>query len=200
MIIKSIQIYRINNFYLSYQYMDLSDFRQSCTDRLIPIISVETENFLWNILKQNKPKVCLEIWSAVWYSSIFIANTIKERWWVLYSFEISYASYLEGIQNIWKYGLKNLIVYPFDFQKVNLNKIIPNTVDFAFIDWQKNQYANYLIKINNILSTKYTLVCDDVIKFKSKMVQLYEYLEKMQIFYEEFNMEKWDGIFVIKNY
>jgi len=179
--------------------MSLSDLRNSCIDRNIPIISIETEIFLRNLLEQYKPKICLEIWSAVWYSSIFISNIIKQRWWMLYSFEISHASYVEGIQNIWKYGLKNLIVYPFDFLKIDPVKLLPNKIDFAFIDGQKNQYANYLININNILNTKNVLVFDDVIKFKSKMSQLYEYLEKNQIFYEEIDMEKWDGIIVIKN-
>jgi len=179
--------------------MDLTEFRISCTDRFIPIISIETENFLWNHLRQYKPKFCLEIGSAVWYSSIFIANTIKEWGWILYSFEVSYPAYMEGIQNIWKYGLKNLIVYPFDFQKVAIEKLITQPIDFAFIDWQKNQYVNYLIKINNILNTTNTIVCDDVIKFKSKMSLLYEYLEKKQIFYDEIDMEKGDGIILIKN-
>ena len=55
-------------------------------------------------------------------------------------------------------------------------------------------YANYLINISNILNHKHTIILDDVIKFKTKMSSLYEYLEKMQIFYEEFDMEKWDGI------
>lgn len=179
--------------------MDLSGLRNSCTNRFIPIISIETENFLWNHLKQYKPKFCLEIGSAVWYSSIFIANTIKEWWWVLYSFEVSYPAYMEGIQNIWKYGLKNLIVYPFDFLQIDPMKLIWHSIDFAFIDWQKNQYANYLIKIGNILSTSHTIVMDDVVKFKSKMSSLYEYLQKKQIFYNEIDMEKWDGIIVIKN-
>ena len=106
---------------------------------------------------------------------------------------------MEGIQNIWKYGLKNLIVYPFDFLQIDPMKLIWHSIDFAFIDWQKNQYANYLIKIGNILSTSHTIVMDDVVKFKSKMSSLYEYLQKKQIFYNEIDMEKWDGIIVIKN-
>lgn len=176
-------------------------------DRDIPIISQETEKFLWNLLEQHKPKVCLEIGSAVWYSSIFLSNTIKKWWWFLYSFEISYASYLEGIQNIWKHASKNLIVYPFDFLKIDLKKLIPNTVDFVFIDWQKSQYANYLMNIidvakenKNILSPKNIIVFDDVIKFKSKMFSLYWYLEKKQIVYKEIKTEKWDWIILIDNH
>jgi predicted O-methyltransferase YrrM len=76
--------------------------------------------------------------------------------------------------------------------KIDPIKLLPDKIDFAFIDGQKNQYANYLININNILSTKNVLVFDDVIKFKFKMSSLYEYLEKMQIFYEEMKMEKGD--------
>jgi predicted O-methyltransferase YrrM len=186
--------------------MNLSKLRKSCIDRDIPIISQETEDFLWNLLEQHKPKFCLEIGSAVWYSSIFIANKIRKWWWFLYSFEISYSSYLEGIQNIWKYELKNLIVYPFDFLKIDVKKLIPNTLDFVFVDWQKSQYANYLMNIcdNNrynwiILSHKNILVFDDVIKFKSKIESLYWYLQKKQIIYKELEMEKGDGIILIEN-
>lgn len=193
-----------------YYHMMLSELRKSCIDRDIPIISVETEYFLWNLLEQYRPKVCLEIGSAVWYSSIFIANTIKKWGWVLYSFEISYASYLEGIQNIWAFSkshnIENLVVYPFDFMKVDVKKFIPTTVDFMFVDWQKSQYINYLMNIcdiNNsnkgILSTKNILVLDDVIKFKLKMSSLYEYLQKKQIVYKEIAMEKDDGIIFIEN-
>lgn len=184
--------------------MKFSELKKSCIDRDIPIISRETEALLWDLLKQKKPKVCLEIGSAVWYSSIFIANTIKKWGGVLYSFEISYAAYLEGIQNIWYfsdvYNLENLIVYPFDFMKVDIKKFIPNTVDFVFIDWQKSQYYNYLIHINDILSTKNFLILDDVIKFKLKMFSLYWYLDKKQIVYKLINTEKNDGVIFIEDY
>lgn len=179
--------------------MNFVELRKSCVDRDIPIISQETEEFLWSLLEQYKPKVCLEIGSAVWYSSIFISNTIKKWWWLLYSFEISYASYLEGIQNIWKHASKNLIVYPFDVLKIDLKKFIPNTVDFVFIDWQKSQYANYFMNIIDILSPKNVIVFDDVVKFKSKMFLLYWYLQKKQIDYKEIETEKWDWIIFIKN-
>ncbi len=174
--------------------MNLSRLRKSCIDRNIPIISKETESFLWDLLEQHKPKFCLEIGGAVWYSSIFIADKIKKWWWFLYSFEISYSSYLEGIQNIWKYELKNLIVYPFDFLKIDVKKLIPNTLDFVFVDWQKSQYANYLINIFDILNTKSVLVCDDVIKYKHKMAWLYEFFKKKQIIYKEIEMEDGDWV------
>lgn len=179
--------------------MDLSLLRKNCIDRNIPIISIETEALLWSLLEQYQPKICLEIGSAVWYSSIFIANKIKRRGGMLYSFEISYSAYLEGLQNVWKYELKNLIVYPLDFLKTDVKKLMPNTLDFVFVDWQKNQYANYLINIYDLLSNQNVLVLDDVTKYKHKMSLLYEFLEKKQIIYNKIDTEKWDAAIVIKN-
>ncbi|MBU0627115.1 hypothetical protein KKH82_06980 [Patescibacteria group bacterium] len=42
-----------------------------------------------------KPKICVEIGSAVGYSAIFTASTIAKRNGQVYSFEISYPAYLE---------------------------------------------------------------------------------------------------------
>ena len=83
--------------------------------------------------------------------------------------------------------------------KVNAKKFIPNTVDFVFIDWQKSQYVNYLISVGDLLSDQNFLILDDVIKFKSKMFSLYEYLQKKQIIYKSVDMERNDGIILIEN-
>jgi predicted O-methyltransferase YrrM len=120
----------------------LKDLKISCKKRDIPIISEETQNQLEWILCKHKPKVCLEIWSAVAYSTIVIANIIKERGWIIYSSEISYTSYTEWINNIKQSWLTNIVLYPFDVNKIDLGKLVSKEIDFAFIDWQKNQYAS----------------------------------------------------------
>ena len=76
----------------------LSDLRKSCEDRHIPLISVQTQDFLISWLERNQPKRVLEIWSAVWFSSIIISKTIQQRWGTLTSFEISYPAYLEALK------------------------------------------------------------------------------------------------------
>lgn len=58
--------------------MNLSELRIDCEQRNIPIISVETEILLKKILIKHKPKYCLEIGSAVGYSTMFISSIIKE--------------------------------------------------------------------------------------------------------------------------
>lgn len=41
--------------------LDLSDLRKSCEDRHIPLISVQTQDFIVNRLERNQPKRVLEI-------------------------------------------------------------------------------------------------------------------------------------------
>jgi predicted O-methyltransferase YrrM len=57
----------------------LTQLRASCTARRIPLISPESEEILRKFLEERKPKICLEIGSAVGYSSIVIASTIAKR-------------------------------------------------------------------------------------------------------------------------
>jgi predicted O-methyltransferase YrrM len=175
----------------------LKGLRIICQERDIPIISQQTQDYLEGILYKHKPKICLEIWSAVGYSTIVIANTIKEWGWTVYSCEISYTAYTEWINNIKQSWLTNIVLYPFDVNKVDLMKLVTKEIDFAFIDWQKNQYASYLTKIQNILGSNGFIVLDDVIKYRNKLSLLYWYLQEKQINYKMLKMEPGDGIIVI---
>lgn len=176
----------------------VEELRVKCKERNIPVISPETEAYIKKLLLKHKPKICLEIWSAVAYSTIVMANIIKERSWVVYSYEVSYAVYTQGVNNIKQSWLTNIILYPFDINKVNLQKLLNKKIDFAFIDWQKDQYANYLMKIQNMLVSDGVIVLDDVIRYHNRLTWLYWYLQKKQTFYEIVDTEPWDGIMIIK--
>ncbi len=178
--------------------LDLSDLRKSCEDRHIPLISVQTQDFLINWLERHQPKRVLEIWSAVWYSSIVISQTISKRWGTLASFEISYPAYLEALKNIEKAEINNIVLYPFDINEIVLEKFFSQKFDAAFIDAQKSQYWDYLQKIRSHLTPENTLLLDDVIKYQNKLVQLYQFIEKMQINYEIFDTEPGDGVMLIE--
>lgn len=56
----------------------LTTLRASCQQRRVPLISPESQSILLKILTTYKPQTCLEIGSAIGYSGIFIANTIKQ--------------------------------------------------------------------------------------------------------------------------
>ena len=144
----------------------LSDLRKSCEDRHIPLISVQTQDFIISWLERNQPKRILEIWSAVWFSSIIISKTIQRRWGTLTSFEISYPAYLEALKNIEKANLNNVVLYPFDINEILLEKFFSQKFDAAFIDAQKSQYWDYLQKIRSHLAPENTLLLDDFIKYQ----------------------------------
>ena len=177
----------------------LSDLRKSCEDRRIPLISVQTQDFLISWLDRNHPKRVLEIWSAVWFSSIVISKKIQQRWGTLTSFEISYPAYLEALKNIEKANLNNVVLYPFDINEISFEKFFSQKFDAVFIDAQKSQYWDYLQKIRSYLAPENTLLLDDVIKYQNKLTWLYKFIEKMQINYEIFDTEPGDWVMLIDN-
>ena len=176
----------------------LADLRQSCESRRIPLISKETQTFIISWLNRHQPKRVLEIWSAVWYSSIVISQTISKWWGTLTSFEISYPAYLEALKNIEKANCNNVVLYPFDINEISLEKFFSQKFDAAFIDAQKSQYWDYLQKIRSHLAPENTLLLDDVIKYQNKLTWLYKFIEKMQINYEIFDTEPGDGVMLIE--
>lgn len=176
----------------------LSDLRRSCEQRHIPLISKETQIFLVSWLERNQPKRVLEIWSAVWYSSIVISKTISKRWGNLTSFEISYPAYLEALKNIQNTDCNNVVLYPFDINEISLEKFFSQKFDAVFIDAQKSQYGDYLQKLRSHLEPENTLLLDDVIKYQNKLTWLYEFIEKMQINYKIFDTEPGDGVMLIE--
>ena len=177
----------------------LVNLRKSCEQRDIPLISKETQSFLVSRLNTHQPKRVIEIWSAVWFSSIVISKTIQQRWGTLASFEISYSAYLEALKNIEKADCHNVILYPFDINKLSLEKLFSQKFDAAFIDAQKSQYRDYLQRLRSHLAPENTLLLDDVIKYQNKLTWLYEFLKKMQINYKILPSEEWDGIMIIEN-
>ena len=176
----------------------LLNLRKSCEERHIPLISKETQSFLVSWLNRHQPKRVLEIWSAVWFSSIVIAKTIQQRWGSLTSFEISYPAYLEALKNIENTDCNNVVLYPFDINEISLEKFFSQKFDAAFIDAQKSQYGDYLQKIRSHLEPENTLLLDDVIKYQNKLTWLYQFIEKMQINYEIFDTEPGDGVMLIR--
>jgi len=77
------------------------------------------------------------------------------------------------LANIRQSGLHNITSYPFDFCQADIQKLIPTGVDFVFVDGQKNQYADYLEKLENIAGKDTFIVMDDVIKYHNKLTKLY---------------------------
>ena len=164
----------------------------------VPIIKQEAEHILLTELKQNKPKNVVEIWTAVWYSSLVIWNTIKEWNWNLTTFEVSYPSYMEALDNFYNYGWYNITVYNVDPLSINIEKIFQQKkIDFLFIDAVMKFYLDFFLAFEDLLESNCTILMDNVIKFKSKTKPLYKFLEENQIKYDIFDIPPNDGMMKI---
>lgn len=183
----------------------LEKLRKDCKERNIPIISLATESFLWKLLRKHKPKICLEIWGAVGYSSIYMGRLINTWGGKITSFEISYPAYQEGLQNIKEAHCYNIISYPYDVRYAPIKKLVQawpsdrqSPVDFIFIDGQKSQYGEYMEIVEKISSPHTVIVIDDVIKYHNKLSSLYWYLQKKQINCDILQLEPDDGVMLIE--
>lgn len=164
----------------------------------IPIIKPETEKIIIQELDKSNAQNVVEIWSAVWYSSLVIASTISKRDWILTSFEISYSAYMEALENFSKYKHYNINIYNLDPLQVNLQKIfIGWKIDFLFVDAAMRSYLDFILKFQDLLENNCIVLLDNIVKFKSKTLSLYEFLEKKQINYEIFKTSPDDGIMKI---
>jgi len=173
--------------------------RQSALNNKVPIIKPEAENIIIQELNNIKPKNVVEIWTAVWYSSLVIWNTIQTWEGKLTTFEISYLAYIEALANFHKFKQYNITAYNIDPLWINLEKIfIKEKIDFLFIDAIMKFYLYFLLSFKDLLKNDCTILLDNVVKFKSKTITLYEFLEKNQINYEIFFVPPNDGIMKIK--
>ena len=182
---------------IKYDMEILETLRKTCKERNIPIISLATEKFLWKIIRKHKPKICLEVWGAVGYSSIYIGELIHTRGGKITSFEVSYPAYQEGLQNIKESHCYNIISYPYDVRQAPIKKLVQAPVDFVFIDGQKSQYGEYMEIIEKISSPHTVIVIDDIIKYHNKLSSLYWYLQKKQMKYKILQLEPDDGVMLI---
>ncbi|MDR0369538.1 MAG: hypothetical protein LBH96_03335 [Candidatus Peribacteria bacterium] len=54
--------------------------------------------------------------------------------------------------------------------EITLETFFSQKFDFVFIDAQKNQYGDYIEKIQRYLCPENTILLDDVIKYQNKLI------------------------------
>ena len=166
----------------------------------VPCISSATEHYLIQYLMKYKPLHCLEIGSAIGYSTFVIASYLQKRNGSLTSFEISHPSYMMACHQLFKWEIFNTKLYHSNFLQTPLEKLIKKTsLDFVFIDGAKREYAPYLKKILPYCKPHATIICDDVIKFHQKIHPIYDILQKHNLTHQIIQLEEDDGILEIKN-
>ena len=179
--------------------MNLELLRQKALKDNVPIIKPQVEQILKKYLNKTKPTNVVEIWSAIWYSTLIIAQEVSKRWGTVTTFEISYPSYMKALENFYNFQQYNITAYNLDPLLVNLKNIFnKKKIDFLFVDAMMKLYLNFYLKFKDFLENNAVILLDNVVKFKSKTISLYKFLEKNQINYKIFFIPPNDGIMILK--
>lgn len=153
----------------------LEELREYWKINSVPNITEVNASFLTKLIKINKTKNMLEIWTANGLSAIEFWIALEQIWWKLTTIEFSSNSHSQATKNISNAKLEqtvNLILG-------NALDIIPNlknTYDFVFIDWMKRRTLDFLKLIYDKVDKDGIIIIDDVIKFGDKMLWLKEFL------------------------
>lgn len=182
-------------------FMDIENFlielRKYWLENDIPNISQTNTKFLRDLIKIQKTKNMLEIGTANWFSAINFWIELEKNNWKLITIDFSPNSHKDAVENIEKAWLEKVIT-PILWNALDeIPKLDDNYFDFVFIDWMKRRSKDFLELVFPKTKKNWIIVIDDVIKFKEKMPNLEEYLQKEKIGYNILPIDWDDGILMI---
>ena len=132
-------------------------------------ISKETGNFINLFLKAMIAKTALEIGTSNGYSSIWIAEALKETGGHLYTIERWEERADIALNNFKNAELSEFIsLYKGDACELIKEKIDFN-LDFVFIDAQKRQYIDYFRLVHPFLTKGGVIVADNILSHAEKV-------------------------------
>ena len=164
----------------------------------IPNITDKNAKFLKDLILLQNTQNMLEIGSANWFSAIQFGLALEKTWWKLTTIEFSEPSQKQVLENIKKAWMENIITSIkgnalFEIPKLN------ETFDFVFIDWMKRRTKDFFDLVYDKVKLNWIIVVDDVIKFRDKMWDFWEYLDKNNLEYNILPIDSDDWIlFMIK--
>jgi len=161
----------------------LKKLREHWIKNNIPNISDTNAKFLKDLINIKKAKNILEIWTANWFSTIHMWIAAEKNNWKVTSIELSIPSYNEALENIKKASLDNTIKLIFWNAFDEIPKFKQKEFDFVFIDWMMRATKNFLWLVWNKTQTWGIIIIDDVIKFREKMWNFWDFLEEYKIPY-----------------
>lgn len=166
-------------------------------ENTIPNISDINTKFLRDLIKISKTNTLLEIWTANGFSAINFADELEKNNWEIITIDFSEKSYKEAIENF-KIAWVEKIIKPILGNALDeIPKLKDNYFDFVFIDWMMRRSKDFLDLSWKKTKSWWIIIIDDVIKFKWKMVWLWEYLEDNNIDYNILPIDIDDWIMMI---
>ena len=136
---------------------DFLDLREYALNNNVPIMNVETKEFIKTILKIKQPKSILEIGSAIGYSSLVFQKYTNAD---ITTIELDSETANIARKNFNKYKT-NINLINDDAQKA-LNDINQG-FDFVFIDANKASYKYYFKRSSELLNENGIIIADNVL-------------------------------------
>ena len=125
--------------------IEFNDIEEYALQRNIPVMQKEGILFLISCLKDNQAKTCLEIGSAIGYSSIMMVSNVPGL--KIDTIELNQERYEEACMNIQTYHLENSIsIFHDDALTFDETKLQYAPYDCLFIDAAKAQYQKFFEK------------------------------------------------------
>lgn len=164
----------------------------------VPSVSPQTADFLHNLVLERTAKNGLEIGTAHAYSTIWLGDAFEKNGGQLTTIEHSPPSFNQAKVNLYRAKLERTVTQHQGRAQAVVSEL-DQTFDFIFIDGIKRSTLEFFNLASPLLAEGGVMVVDDVIKFKSKMGDFYQWLEaQTQWNYTIHQLDKDDGIMVIE--
>lgn len=144
----------LNNIYIDEDFIELRNYG---IENNIPIMKLETKEFLKSLVLISKPKNILEIGTAIGYSSLLFSKYSNAN-----------ITTIEKSKDISEIAKANFSKYNKKINLINMDakKALNNFnqgFDFVFIDANKSQYEYYFNESLKLLDENGLIVCDNIL-------------------------------------
>ncbi len=144
----------LNNIYIDEDFIELRNYG---IENNIPIMKLETKEFLKTLVLISKPKNILEIGTAIGYSSLLFSKYSNAN-----------ITTIEKSKEISEIAKANFSKYNKKINLINMDakKALNNFdqgFDFVFIDANKSQYEYYFNESLKLLNENGLIVCDNIL-------------------------------------
>lgn len=175
--------------------LTLKNLKTIWLEREIPNISEENAAALKQIIRDKNPNHLLEIGTANGYSALHFVTAISEDADIT-TIEQAWNMHIDAVTSFKNCKLKNIHAIWGD-----ANSVIPSLADgffdLVYIDAMKKEYLGYFLAILPKCTPDALIIIDDVEKFRDKMEDFYDYLDKNSIKYRVYKTDPDDSIMII---
>ena len=175
----------------------IKNLRAYGIENTVPNISDVNAKFIVDLLKVSKSKNMLEIWTANGFSAINFADYLETVEGKITTIDFSPKSYDEAQINFKEAKVDHLIHSILGNALDEIPKLEDDSFDFVFIDGMMRRSKDFLELCWPKTKVGWIIIIDDVIKFREKMVGLWEYLEEKNISYNTLPIDIDDGVMMI---